>query len=164
MKGGTGFQPVKGVRQTRRNLPHIEECGRTYFITFRVRVGQIPEPARGIVLEACLFWDRKKCRVHACVVMPDHVHLLLTPLPTRDGRGVHSLAEIMHSVKGYSARRVNEHLSRTGPFWLDEWFDRIIRSHADLVEKWDYIRNNPVKTGLVLEPQQYSFLYEDPGE
>jgi putative transposase len=163
VRGGTGFQPVTGVRQTRRNLPHIEEPGRTYFVTFRARDGQISEPARGIVLGACLFWRNTKYRLHACFVMPDHVHLLLTPLPTRERQAVHSLGEIMHSIKSYSAKQLNELLSRTGSLWLDERFDRIVRSHEDFIEKWSYIRNNPVKAGLALEPSGYSFLYEDVG-
>lgn len=156
-----GFQPVSGFKESRRNLPHLQDGGHTYFITFRVKSGSLPGTARKIILDSCLFWQGEKCRVHACVVMPDHVHLLLTPLAREDGSGFVSLSEVIHSVKSYSATRVNELLSRTGALWLDEFFDRLIRSETDFLEKKTYIRNNPVKKGLVNFAEEYPYSYEE---
>jgi hypothetical protein len=39
--GGTGFQPVKSFQVTRRNLPHWQETGRVYFITWRCKDGVV---------------------------------------------------------------------------------------------------------------------------
>ena len=158
--GGTGFQPVRGFRGTRRNLPHLEEAGRTYFVTFRTAGMRLPDEARKIVFDACLYWRKNKYRLHACVVMPDHVHLLITPLGSEKGEGVCSLSEIMHSIKSYSSNRINRLLGRRGTLWLDENHDRIMRSEEEVLEKLNYTRNNPVRWGLVQQPNDYPFLYD----
>ena len=44
--------------------------------------------------------------------------------------------------------------------WLDERFDRIVRDEAELMEKWTYIRLNPVKKGLCARPEDWDALYE----
>ena len=91
--------------------------------------------------------------------MPDHVHVLAQPLP-RPGGGVFNLAEILHSVKRHSARRINQLRGTQGPLWQDERYDRIIRDEAEFLEKWNYIRNNPVKAELASSPEDYPWLYE----
>ena len=160
---GIGFQAVSGFKKSRRNLPHLQDAGHTYFITFRVKRGSLPERARRIVLGSCLYWQGTKCHVHACVVMPDHVHLLMTPQARDDGSGFFSLSEILYSIKSYSAHQINRLLGRTGALWQDESFDRLIRSETDLAGKWTYIRNNPVKKGLVESVEEYPYLYEESG-
>jgi REP element-mobilizing transposase RayT len=74
----------------------------------------------------------KKMKCYAACVMPDHVHLLIQPLPVQAAgkEGVHSLAEILHSIKSFSAHEVNKVMKRTGPVWQEESFDRMIRSEA----------------------------------
>src|ERR1043166_4187672 len=114
--GGTAVPacaPMKAVtefRATRRNLPHWQEPGSVYFITFRTAQGQtLTEPMRDIVLRACRHWHGEKYHLYAVTVMPDHVHLLLWPRPV-DGatprRGFVDLSEIMHSVKSYTAHEI----------------------------------------------------------
>lgn len=60
----------------------LEIPGATYFITFVTweRLELTP-PARKIVLDSCLFFHQKRYRIYSLVIMPDHVHLLLLPLP-----------------------------------------------------------------------------------
>jgi REP element-mobilizing transposase RayT len=159
-KGGTGFQPVQADQFTRRNLPHIQKPGHIYHVTFRTANLTLPPEDRKIVFDACRFWDGKKMHLHACVVMPDHVHLLLTPLELAERPGqFFSLAEILHSIKSYSANQVNRLRSRKGTLWLDESYDRYIRSESDFEEKYWYIANNPSKEGLSQGIHDYPFLY-----
>ncbi|MCL4501691.1 MAG: hypothetical protein M1438_07515 [Deltaproteobacteria bacterium] len=47
-----------------------------------------------------------------------------------------------------------------GNLWQDERFDRILRDYDEFLEKWNYIHNNPVKTGLCQAPEDYAFLWE----
>jgi REP element-mobilizing transposase RayT len=96
----------------RRNLPHIEAYNATYFVTFRVwNYPFLPPAARSIALRHCLFESGRKIELHACVIMPTHVHLLFTAL--EDGRGEpFSLAGIMKGIKGTSARNINELLKK----------------------------------------------------
>ena len=49
---------------------------------------------------------------------------------------------------------------KTGKLWMDERYDRIVRDEAEFLEKWSYIRNNPVKAGLATNPEDYPWLYE----
>jgi REP element-mobilizing transposase RayT len=71
------------------------------------------------------------------VVMPNHVHVLITPLAE------HSLSAILQSWKSYTAHEINRILGRSGTVWQKESFDHIIRSPAQLEHVRQYIRENP---------------------
>ena len=158
--GGTGFQPVQDFKITRRNLPHWQEPGSVYFITWRSKDGVvINESERSIVLEAVRFWDENKWIVYAAVVLADHVHILAKPL-SLEGEGFFDLSEMVHSVKSYSALKISQHRGTKGTIWQDERYDRIMRDEAEFLEKWQYIRNNPVKVGLSETAEEYPWLYE----
>ncbi|MHB9072309.1 MAG: REP-associated tyrosine transposase [Desulfobaccales bacterium] len=158
--GGTGFQPVQSFQITRRDLPHWQEPGRVYFITWRCNDGVVlSTEERQITMEALRYWESKKWILYAAVVLPDHVHVLGQPLWLDDG-GAFNLGEILHSIKRFSARKINQGRGVQGSLWQDERFDRIVRDEAEFLEKWQYIRNNPLKAGLVLYPEDYPWLYE----
>jgi REP element-mobilizing transposase RayT len=145
----------------RRNLPHIQKAGHAHFITFSTyKRWHLPESVRGLVRNACLFWDGQKLEVHALVVMPDHVHLLATFLHKPDGT-MYQFREVMRSIKSYSAREVNRALGRTGTVWLDESFDHVLRADESIESKEEYLRMNPVKAGLVAEAERYPWLWSE---
>lgn len=157
--GGTSFQPVREFKIYRRNLPHWQSPGSVYFITFRTSKDTVlSESARDIVFNSILYWKDKKFDLFGAVVMPDHAHLILQPLE-KIPESFFSLAEILHSIKSYSSNQINKMLRRSGAIWLDENFDRIMRSESELLEKMNYIMNNPVKIGLVGNPEDYKWLY-----
>lgn len=159
--GGTGFQPVQKFQATRRNLPHWQEPGSIYFITWRAKTGQVLQPEeRRITLETLRYWDGFKWTLFVAVVLPDHVHVLAQPLSRPEGGVFFNLAEILHSVKRHSARVINQLRGTQGSLWQDERYDRIVRDEAEFLEKWNYIRNNPVKSGLADSPEEYPWLYE----
>ena len=147
----------------RRNLPHIEEPGATYFVSFSTQNESIlNEDARSLVFDHCLFENAKTVQMHAFVVMPDHVHLLFTPLQMRkENEECHSLAKIMNGIKGASVHSVNELLERSGPLWLPESFDRIIRNDVDFRNKKLYIIGNPITAGLAREPGEYKWCWQE---
>lgn len=158
--GSTGFQPVHAFKVTRRNLPHWQEPGRVYFITWRCRPTQrLSVEERTITLSTIRYWDTLKWTVYTAVVLPDHVHILAQPLPKQAG-GVFNLTEILHSVKSFSSQKINQQRGEQGSIWQAESFDRIVRDEAEFMEKWQYIRNNPLKTELALYPEDYPWLYE----
>jgi putative transposase len=142
-----------------RKLPHYQKAGRAIFITF-CKGNRIPfsSRARDVILQHCLYDNGKRYELHAAVVMPDHVHLLLTPM--RDDKGwPYALPLILKLLKGTSARTINKLLNSSGPVWQDESFDHVLRSQESFEEKREYLRQNPVRRGLVKKPEDYPRLW-----
>jgi putative transposase len=88
------------------------------------------------------------CTLHAYVVMPNHVHLLVSPAV--------ALCKLTKSLKGITAKRANAMLALTGsPFWQDESYDHLVRQAGELDKIRYYIEENPVRAGLVMAASQY---------
>ena len=102
-----------------------------------------------LMCDALKYFDGDRYRLHAWVVMPNHVHALATPL------GDHSVSGIVHSWKSYTGTRANRILNRVGKFWYQDYFDRFIRNQAHFAETVNYIHKNPVKAGLCIEPEDW---------
>ena len=96
-----------------------------------------------IVANALRFWDGKRCRLEAWCVMPNHVHVLFQLFPSE------SLEKLMGSWKSFTTSRINTALNRHGTLWQDESYDHLIRDDREFVRAVEYIRNNPIKAGLV---------------
>ncbi len=102
----------------RRQLPHLQRHGKPHFLTFCTNHRWIlPEAIRSIVLECCLHDEGIKTNVQVVVVMPDHVHMIFTPLVNHRAMEVYSLAEITDAIKGASAHKVNQAMERHGQVW-----------------------------------------------
>ncbi|MGC1105111.1 MAG: transposase [Candidatus Acidiferrales bacterium] len=87
-------------------------------------------------------------KLHAFVVMPNHVHVLLEPRT--------ELRRITQGIKGTTSRRANAILRRVGqPFWQDESFDRWIRNEDEFLRIRHYILRNPVAAGLVKTAEEW---------
>jgi len=85
---------------------------------------------------------------HAFVVMPNHVHLLLTPCV--------ALPQVTKSLKGITAKRANVVLGLTGqPFWQEESYDHLVRQEVEFQRIRRYIEQNPVRAGLATRASQY---------
>ena len=112
-----------------------------------------------MALESCLRANGRKYTLYTVVVMPDHVHLICLAL--RDDNGSISIPEIIRTIKGESAHRINKALGRTGRVWQDESFDHILRGDESLKKKAEYVLENPVRAGLVTRPQDYPWLWWD---
>ena len=104
-----------------------------------------------MVEENLLHFDRSKYELHAWVIMPNHVHILLTQ------RQDISLSEIVHSWKSYTAKKANAILGRQSTIWQREYFDRQIRDERHFRASVNYIHNNPVKAGLCKAPEDWKF-------
>ena len=96
-------------------------------------------------------FDGSRYRLLAWCVMPNHVHVVAEML------GEYSLEEVTHSWKSYTAHRVNRILSRRGPVWQREVFDRYMRSLEHLAYTIRYVEENPVAAGLVAEARMWPF-------
>lgn len=85
--------------------------------------------------------------LHAFVVMPNHVHLLVTPHLAN--------ARWLGPLKGFTASSANQLLRRKGPFWQDESYDHLVRSAEEFRKIVAYIEHNPVAAGLVNVAEDY---------
>ena len=141
------------ARSYRRRLPHWRREGATYFVTWRLHRSQrdLSPEERTIVLDVLRHFDGARYRLHALVVMNDHVHVVVTPLAGRE------LGKIFHTWKSFSAHRMQRETGRRGPLWQIDSYDRIVRCASDLVEKIRYIRNNPSRRWP--GRSQYSWLW-----
>jgi putative transposase len=92
------------------------------------------------------------------VVMPNHVHILLWPMPN------FTPSEILKSRKRHTARQANLILGRTGEtFWQRESYDHWIRNDEEKARIRRYIRMNPVKAGLCKVPEDWKWSSAWPG-
>jgi REP element-mobilizing transposase RayT len=160
--GGTGFPACAQNGElsiTRRNLPHWQLPGSTYFVTFRFKSGIVSEDERRIVLDTIKHFHKIRYWVTTAIVMPDHVHLMLKPVVS-ESEADFSLSKILQGIKGFSAWEINKSRGTKGNLWVDESYDRIVRNYDEYLEKWNYIRNNPVKAELCQTPDDYPFLWE----
>ncbi len=128
--------------------------GATYFVTWRLRREQpeLSPQERTVVATALRHHDGDRYRLYGYVVMNDHIHVVVEPVPGR------RLETIVQGWKSYTAHRLSKGTSRVSPVWLDEYFDRVIRSEAELTEKLNYICSNPSTRWPELQTYQWLWL------
>jgi REP element-mobilizing transposase RayT len=95
-----------------------------------------------MVQDSLLHFNGERYCLSAWVVMPNHVHLLLTP------KSLWPLSQIMKLFKSYTSHEANRILDRRGQFWMEDYFDRYVRDARHFANAISYIENNPVKAGL----------------
>ena len=101
-----------------------------------------------MVVEAIRYRDLEHFHLHNFVVMPNHVHMLITPQVP--------VSTLMQSLKRYTAREGNRILQLTGQsFWQDESYDRLVRDQTEFARIANYIEDNPITAGLTRERQQF---------
>lgn len=117
---------------------------------------------RQIIFDKLLEDDGKNYRLDAFSIMSNHVHIVFKPnlseANLREDKTSKrpkfvseeaTLAQIMQSIKGVTARKANLFLKRSGSFWETESYDRFVRDEAEFYRVIKYTLNNPVKAKLV---------------
>ncbi|HVX09660.1 MAG TPA: transposase [Pirellulales bacterium] len=92
---------------------------------------------RQIVVDALDHFDGARYRLHSWVVMPNHVHAVVSPFAEN------GLSQILQSWKSFTSKAINKLLARTGTFWQKESFDHLVRSPESLERIDAYILANP---------------------
>jgi putative transposase len=133
--------------------PWSPETEAEYHMNFSSRIDRYLDQGHG----SCLFreaenadimagtfrhFDQSRYLLHAWVIMPNHVHLLLTPAESE------SLAKIVASWKRFSAVKIHQKTADSGSLWQRDYFDRLIRDWDHLINVARYIRRNPSKAKL----------------
>jgi putative transposase len=91
------------------------------------------------------------CDIHAYVLMPTHLHLVVTP------RTVDGIGKMMQYVGRYYVRYFNQRYERTGTLWDGRYRATLIDPRRWLNTCARYVEQNPVRTGLVTEPGAYDW-------
>ena len=104
-----------------------------------------------IVCSCLRHFDDQRYRLHAWVVMPNHVHVVVEQVPGR------SLSAIVQGWKCVSSRQIGSVLGTCGRVWQPGYYDRLVRGDADLVRVVNYVHGNPVKAGLVRSDDGWRF-------
>jgi putative transposase len=109
------------------------------------------EPLAPTVWESIAFrQQRRDWFVHLWLLMPDHLHALVSFSREQN------MMKVIANWKEIIAKK-------TGIKWQREFFDHRVRSAHELKEKEDYIRQNPVRKGLVDRPEDWKFVWRPDG-
>jgi REP element-mobilizing transposase RayT len=95
-----------------------------------------------LVAKALQFFDGTRYILHAWAVMPNHAHVVFTPLAQ------HELSAILKSWKGFTAKKLNEVLDCQGMLWQRESYDHLVRNQEDFNHHVNYVLTNPAVAGL----------------
>jgi putative transposase len=155
----------QAIYYSKRRLPHFERPWGKYAVSFSTNDRRHLSPVeRDCALQSLLYaHEHNHYELYVGCVMPDHVHLLFEPqIKEEDAQGktiFWSLTEILHGIKSSSAHRINKAREASGPVWERESFDRLIRSEADLHEKFRCICRNPWDAGVAGPSEDYPWLW-----
>ena len=139
-------------------LQHRTAPGCTYFVTTKTwanrNLFQVAENAELVVEILLRYRAAGAYLLHEFVVMPDHLHLLLTPGPTT------ALERAIQLIKGGSSHEIHKRRGHRMEIWQPGFHEWTVRDAQDFQSKVEYIRMNPVMSKLVETPEQclYSSL------
>ena len=134
-------------------LKHRTHAGSSYFITTKCAdnrsIFQVPKNAKILIDILFKYRNQDAYQLHEFVVMPNHLHLLLTPSHTT------SLEKCIQFIKGVSSHEIHKQRDHKLEIWQKSFHDWTIRDESDWREKAEYIRMNPVRAKLVPNPSDW---------
>lgn len=161
-------KPKDGVADHRRHVHKVLFAEYEKYLDNLSDIDWLRDPKIASMLRQNLYHhDGNKYHLHAYCVMPNHVHVVLTPSPefvTRVDEQAEvgespdkgsPLSKIMHSLKSYTANEANKLLKRTGTLWQPESYDHWVRDDDELERIVNYVRGNPVAANLVTKPEDW---------
>ena len=146
-------------RKNRKTLDHTipfwvtnHTLNKTFFITICCKQrhhNQLAKPEiwSGLLETISTRNERNLWTCHLALVMPDHFHGLFS------FEGKKSMSSLIKDWKRWTAKRLKIN-------WQDGLFDHRLRSNESLVEKRQYIFNNPVRAGLISDSGDWPYLWE----
>ena len=132
-------------------LPHEKPI--IYFLTLCVE-GRRPVLANGETFDVIktTIKQLRKWEVMAAVIMPDHAHMIVSPVEARD-------LSIGDFAMGFK-RLLRKSLGSQRWEWQRGCFDRLLRSDEDLGNKWIYVQENPVRAGLAQRAEDWPYYLD----
>jgi len=140
-----------------QRLSVIYQSTPLYFVTFCTEARQTILAQEVVHAAFSSFAARglqeKNVAVGRYVIMPDHVHAFVR------GGDDFSLSSWVHGLKRAMAKPLRE-LGAVESVWQRSFFDHIMRDAESYAEKWEYVRQNPVRAGLVVRPEDWPYQGE----
>jgi REP element-mobilizing transposase RayT len=133
-----------------------------------------------VVYNAILIRDKKKYELISTTIMPNHVHIIFTPLVgltitstntseigvhlamnslDETGNSTYIVTKILQDLKSKTALDCNNLLNRSGAFWQHESYDHVVRDKEELKRIVKYVLHNPVKAGLCEKWEDWKYSY-----
>ncbi len=145
-------EPIPIRKPMGHAIPPWVKAGEIYFITICAQ-NRLSKPllkheiARKLIQSAVHLHKVGKWYLRLCLVMPDHVHMLVS-FPVRN-----SIHTQISAWKSYTAKKF-------AVKWQDRFFEHRIRSDESLDEKAHYITMNPVRAGLIAETETWPYFFD----
>jgi len=128
----------------------------TYFITTCVDKRKpvlASKEVQDILVEKWLnAFDRYSWAIGRYVIMPNHVHFFCSSLEQST-----RLSAYIGKWKEWTCKSIRERTSLDNFRWQNRFFDHVMRNEESRSEKWNYVRNNPVRAGLVQTPEDWPY-------
>ena len=145
--------PKKGNRQLRKGRTSISNA---YYILTTATDKRWPmladDDVAQIIFDAFDWLEaNERIRWECIMIMPDHIHSVIQL------KSEYTLQQITHTLKRYTARKINLLLKREGRFWQVGYHDTGIRAEKALHENIKYCYENPVRKGIVKEAKDYPY-------
>ena len=155
-----------------KHLPHLSRIWRSdpiYFIT-TCTYQRKPILANAQVSQILVDEWGAACKRHGWmvghyVIMPDHVHFFCSFIPEIDNYHQNDLSKFMQQWKQWTSKRIirefqDDSKKLLPPIWRKEFFDHLLRSEESYTQKWEYVRENPVRKNLVKRVEDWQWQGE----
>jgi putative transposase len=136
------------------SVSDIQASERTFFVTSKTSGGALLQSERmaDLLIDVLRSYSSAgKFRVHDFVVMPDHVHVLLTV------NEASSVEKAVQYIKGGFSYRVKKELGYLGEVWQRGFSEVRVMDRESFLKHRAYIYENPVKAHLVEEADKFPF-------
>ncbi|MEW6376823.1 MAG: transposase [Thermodesulfobacteriota bacterium] len=126
-----------------------------FFVTSKIKDNQpyfLDHHLAELFIET-LYLCRKKYEflLLSFVVMPEHFHAIIIP------QKGYMISSVMRKIKSLFVKKMREELGWEGTFWQKSFYDFVVYTDKKLIEKFNYILQNPVRRGLVQKVEDYHF-------
>lgn len=118
----------------------------------------LADPVAAAIVENSLWFlnDTKAIRLHAYVIMPNHVHILAQ---------FHTdLGDVCRRLKTFTNHQINRELGHSGKFWQRDYFDQLVENETAFSAAKLYIEQNPVRAGLCERKEEWRYSSAFRGE
>src|SRR5208282_1609614 len=136
-------------------LTHHTESGWTYFVTTKawqnVSVFQVREAAEIVIAKLIEYRDKQNYLLHDFVLMPNHLHLILTPAVSV------SLEKCVQLIKGGSSSEIHKVRGNKRTIWQSGFHESRVRDWLDFKKASDYVRFNPVTANLAQRAEDWAY-------